>query len=67
MDEPMDWLETTWEIKRRIAERYAGVPMSEQLRDMHARVLEEFRRRGWDYPESAQDQDESPKPAHVAK
>ena len=51
MNEPMDWLEQTWEIKRNIARRYAGIPMSEQLRDMHARVLEEFRKRGWDYPD----------------
>ena len=51
MNEPMDWLEQTWEIKRNIARRYAGMPMSEQLRDMHARVLEEFRKRGWDYPD----------------
>ena len=51
MNRPTDWLEQTWEIKRNIARRYAGVPMSEQLRDMHARVLEEFRKRGWHYPE----------------
>lgn len=51
MNEPTDWLERTWEIKRNIARRYVGMPMSEQLRDMHARVLEEFRKRGWDYPD----------------
>ncbi len=53
MNESMDWLEQTWEIKRNIARRYAGVPMSEQLHDMHTRVLEEFRKRGWEYPEQA--------------
>ena len=51
MNEPIDWLEQTWEIKRNIARRYAGIPMSEQLRDMHARVLDEFRKRNWDYPD----------------
>lgn len=51
MDKHLDWLEETWEIKRSIARRYAGVPMSQQLRDMHVCVLEEFRKRGWDYPE----------------
>lgn len=53
MNDPTDWLEQTWEIKRNIARRYAGIPMSEQLRDMHARVLDEFRKRGWDYPDVA--------------
>ena len=53
MNDPTDWLEQTWEIKRNIARRYAGVPMSEQLRDMHARVLDEFRKRSWDYPDVA--------------
>lgn len=51
MDKRHDWLEETWEIKRAIAEKYAGKPMSEQLRDMHVSVLEEFRKRGWTYPE----------------
>ena len=51
MDKHADWLEETWEIKRSIARRYAGVPMSQQLRDMHIGVLEEFRKRGWNYPE----------------
>lgn len=51
MDKPTDWLEQTWEIKRNIARRYAGVPMSEQLRDMRERLREEFKRQGWPYPE----------------
>ena len=51
MDGHPDWLEQTWDIKRKMAREYAGVPMSEQLRNMHARVLEEFRNRGWKYPE----------------
>ena len=51
MDKPADWLEETWEIKRGIAQRYAGVPMSQQLSEMHICVLEEFRKRGWEYPE----------------
>ena len=51
MDKHPDWLEETWEIKKGIARRYAGVPMSQQLRDMHVHVLEEFRKRGWSYPE----------------
>lgn len=53
MDKPLDWLEETWEIKRSIARRYAGVPMSRQLHDMHLSVLDEFRKRGWDYPDPA--------------
>jgi len=53
MDKPVDWLEEAWEIKRTIAQRYAGTPMSQQLRDMHNQVIEEFRKRGWDYPESS--------------
>lgn len=52
MTKSKDWLEQTWEIKRNIARRYADVPISEQLSDMHARVLEEFRKRGWIYPEN---------------
>lgn len=55
MDDPIeykpDWLEQTWEIKRHIAKRYAGVPMSEQLRDMEARVRKAWAERGWTYPE----------------
>jgi len=51
MDKPMDWLEQTWEIKRSIAQRYAGVPMSEQLRDMRERLRKEFEKQGWPYPE----------------
>ncbi len=50
MDKRHDWLEETWEIKRAIAQKYAGKPMSEQLRDMHISVLEDFRKRGWNYP-----------------
>jgi hypothetical protein len=53
MDKRNDWLEETWEIKRAIAEKYTGKPMSEQLRDMHVSVLEEFRKRGWNYPDAA--------------
>ena len=53
MNRPVDWLEQTWEIKRNIARRYAGVPMSEQMRDMRKRLQEEFRRQGWPYPESS--------------
>jgi hypothetical protein len=52
MSKPVDWLEQTWEIKRNIARRYAGVPMSEQLRDMRERLKEEFRKQGWPYPET---------------
>ena len=52
MSSPVDWLEQTWEIKRNIARRYAGVPMSEQLRDMRERLKEEFRKQGWPYPET---------------
>lgn len=51
MSEPMDWLEQTWEIKRKIAEKYAGVAMSEQIRDMRERVMEEWKRRGWAWTE----------------
>jgi len=53
MNEHSDWLEQTWEIKRDIAKQYEGKKMSEQLHDMHVSVLKEFRKRGWDYPESA--------------
>ena len=53
MSKPVDWLEQTWEIKRNIARRYAGVPMSEQLRDMRERLKEEFRKQGWPYPETS--------------
>ena len=53
MDRHPDWLEQTWEIKKNMALKYAGMPISEQLRDMHLRVLEEFRNRGWKYPENA--------------
>lgn len=53
MDRHPDWLEQTWEIKKDMARKYAGTPMSQQLRDMHVRVLEEFRNRGWKYPEPA--------------
>lgn len=53
MDKPMDWLEQTGEIKRAIARRYAGVPMSEQLRDMRERLHKEFEKQRWPYPESA--------------
>jgi len=52
MNEYSDWQEQTWEIKRDIAKQYTGKKMSEQLNDMHVSVLEEFRKRGWDYPES---------------
>lgn len=51
MDKPADWLDQTWEIKRNIARRYAGVPASEQLRDMEARLRVEWAKRGWTYPE----------------
>ena len=47
MTEPNDWLHETWNIKRALAERYAGVTPSEQLRDMRARVEAEWARRGW--------------------
>ena len=53
MSKPVDWLEQTWEIKRNIARRYAGVPMSEQLRDMRERLKEEFKKQGWPYPETS--------------
>ena len=53
MSNPVDWLEQTWEIKRNIARRYAGVPMSEQFRDMRERLKEEFRKQGWPYPETS--------------
>jgi hypothetical protein len=51
MSNAADWLEQTWEIKRNIARRYAGVPMSEQLRDMRERLKDEFQKQGWPYPE----------------
>ena len=51
MDRQLDWLDQTWEIKRNIAHRYAGVPFSEQLRDMEARLREKWAERGWTYPE----------------
>lgn len=50
MAEPQDWLEQTWEIKRNIAHRYAGMPMSQQLQDMRERLRQEFAERGWSYP-----------------
>ena len=53
MVEHKDWLEETWEIKKTLARRYAGKPMSQQLQDAHACVREEFRKRGWEYPEPA--------------
>ena len=53
MSKPVDWLEQTWEIKRNTARRYAGIPMSEQLRDMRERLKEEFRKQGWPYPETS--------------
>ena len=66
MNKHMDWLEETWAIKRSIARRYTGVPMSQQLRDMHVCVLEEFHKRGWDYPESSPvGQDPAPSAANV--
>ncbi len=52
MSETKDWLEQTWEIKRQMAERYAGMPASEQVADMNAKVIEEWRKRGWTLRES---------------
>ncbi len=51
MTDCRDWLEETRDIKKSIAKRYADVPMSQQLREMHSNVVEEFRKRGWTYPE----------------
>ncbi len=65
MNKCKDWLEETWEIKRAIAEQYAGKPVSKQLRDMHVSVLEEFRNRGWNYPVPVPDMKE--KRAHSNK
>jgi hypothetical protein len=53
MTKPANWLEQTWEIKRNIARRYAGVPMSEQLRDMREHLKEESRKQGWPYPKTS--------------
>jgi hypothetical protein len=53
MTEPNDWLHQTWDIKRILSERYAGVTPSAQLRDMRARVEAEWARRGWTLREPA--------------
>jgi len=50
MNEQRDCLEETWEIKKQIARQYAGIAMSQQLREMHNIVVEEFQKRGWNYP-----------------
>jgi len=42
-----DWLEQTWEIKRNLAEQYAGVSASEALARMRESVREEWVKRGW--------------------
>lgn len=47
MSNRTDWLEQTWEIKRKLAEEYADRTASEQLRDMRESVLHEWEKRGW--------------------
>ena len=47
MTEQADWLEQTWEIKRRLAAQYANVSPSEQVRAMRESVLQEWKKRGW--------------------
>ena len=51
MSDKKDWLEQTWEIKRQIAAEYAGVSPSRQLKDMRAKVIKEWKRRGWGRPD----------------
>lgn len=47
MTEQKDWLEEIWDIKRQLAQEYAGIPASDQLADMRRRVAEEWAKRGW--------------------
>jgi len=47
MSDQTDWLQQTWDIKSKLAEKYAGRPASEQLRDMRDRVEREWEKRGW--------------------
>jgi len=53
MSNQKDWLEDTWDIKRRLAERYAGVTASEQLKSMREAVAREWKRRGWELVEGS--------------
>ena len=47
MNENLDWLAQTWEIKEKLAEEFAGVTPAEQLKMMRAEIAEEWRKRGW--------------------
>lgn len=54
-----NWLEQVWEIKRKLAEKYAGVPTDVMLRDMHEHVVAECAKHGWtlkyaDFPQQTQ-------------
>jgi hypothetical protein len=42
-----DWLEQTWEIKRKLAEQYSKMTPSAQLKEMTQQVRCEWERRGW--------------------
>ena len=53
MNSQRDWLKQTCEIKRKMAEKYADKPASEQVRDMRESVLREWKKRGWTLRESA--------------
>ena len=39
MNDTDNWLEQTWEIKRALAHKYAGISPSEQLPDSDYRTL----------------------------
>jgi len=53
MSDQKDWLDETWEIKRRLAERFAGVRASEQVKSMRESVLREWKKRGWELVEGS--------------
>jgi hypothetical protein len=47
MTDRTEWLEETWEIKRKLAEKYADVQPSEQVKQMRDLVVREWKKRGW--------------------
>ena len=47
MSNRADWLEQTWEIKAKLAEKYADVSPSDHLEAMRESVVREWKKRGW--------------------
>ncbi|HPO17497.1 MAG TPA: hypothetical protein PLI09_28950 [Candidatus Hydrogenedentes bacterium] len=52
MNNPKDWLEETWEIKHKLADRFKKSSYSEQVLKMREMVREEWKRQGWVYVET---------------